>query len=172
MKTRGFEVVSRLDGQDIKLPERSTKFSAGYDFFAYEDVVIPSSTVPDFLQVTRDLITGGPKLEMGRVKPTLVKTGIKAYMQEDEALILANRSSNPKKLGLILGNGIGLIDSDYYDSSDNEGEICFMYFNIFPIPIQIKKGDKIGQGFFQKILIADNDNASGIREGGFGSTGK
>ena len=171
MKTRGFEIVSRLEGKDIKLPERSTKGSAGYDFFAYEDVVIPSSTVPDLFSLSRDLITGEQRLNMGRVKPTLVKTGIKAYMQDDEVLELYNRSSNPKKLGLIMANSVGVIDKDYYGNSDNDGEICFAFFNIFPIPVQIKKGEKIGQGIFKNYLIADDDNACGERTGGFGSTG-
>ncbi len=57
------------------------------------------------------------------LKPQLVPTGVKAYMQPDEMLVLANRSSNPLKRGLILPNGIGIVDADYYNNDDNEGEI-------------------------------------------------
>ena len=173
MRVRGFEVVKRLEGKEseIILPKRSTKNAAGYDFFTYEDIVIPSSIVPDFLNFGRNVLTGEYKFELGRVKPTLIPTGVKAYMKDDEVLVLANRSSNPKKLGLILANGVGIIDSDYYGNPDNDGEIMFAYFNIFPIPIKISKGSKIGQGIFQNFLFTDDDKPSGNREGGFGSTG-
>jgi len=172
MRKRGFEVVKRLEDKkdDIILPKRSTKNSAGYDFFAYEDVIIPS-ILPDFLKFKRDLITGGQVLELGRIKPVIVKTGIKAYMQEDEVLYLFNRSSNPGKLGLVLVNGTGVIDADYYGNEDNDGEICFALYNIFPINIKINKGDKIGQGVFQHFLKIDNDKVDVERKGGFGSTG-
>src|SRR5574344_748247 len=134
---RGFETVARVMGKEVKLPERSTDKSAGYDFFSYEDVVIPSI------------------LFNGIQPPFMIKTGIKAYMEEDEWLALYNRSSNPKKLGLILANSVGVIDSDYYNNQDNEGEIAFAFYNIFPFPVKIKKGDKIGQGVFSKFLKVD-----------------
>ena len=102
----------------------------------------------------------------------LVKTGIKAYMLEDEVLILANRSSNPGKKGLILANSIGVVDSDYYGNPDNDGHIMFAFFNIKDEDVEIKKGDAIGQGIFQKFLTVDNDLAKGERIGGFGSTSK
>jgi len=155
MRTRGFEVVSRLEDENIKLPERSTRLSAGYDFFAYEDVIIPS--VWNCLE---------------HIKPVLVKTGVKCYMQEDEVLELFNRSSNPKKFGLIIPNSVGIIDADYYNNEDNEGEICFLFYNIFPSAIKIEKGQKIGQGIFKKFLKADGDNAVAERIGGFGSSGR
>ena len=106
------------------------------------------------------------------MKPTLVKTGVKAYMGEDEALILANRSSNPGKKGLILANSIGVVDSDYYGNKDNDGHIMFAFYNIKEEDIEIKKGDAIGQAIFQKYLVADEDSAEAVREGGFGSTTK
>lgn len=56
------------------------------------------------------------------LKPYLVPTGIKAYMQPDEFLLLANRSSGPFKRRLILPNGIGIVDADYYDNDSNEGK--------------------------------------------------
>jgi dUTP pyrophosphatase len=149
-KIRGFEVAKGFENSNINLPVRKTKASAGYDIEAAEDCIIPSFKKGD--------------------KPTLVKTGIKAYMPEDEVLILANRSSNPGKKGLILANSIGVIDSDYYENPDNDGHIMFAFYNIKEEDIQIKKGDAIGQGIFQKYLTIDNDIATGERMGGFGST--
>ena len=149
---RGFEVAKGFENAKINLPVRKTKYSAGYDIEAAEDTIIPSFKKGD--------------------KPTLVKTGLKAYMEDDEVLILANRSSNPGKKGLILANSIGVIDKDYYGNADNDGHIMFAFYNIKDEDIQVKKGDCIGQGIFQKYLITNDDMASGIREGGFGSTSK
>ncbi len=149
-KIRGFEVAKGFEDKGINLPVRKTKFSAGYDVEAAENIIIPS-------------------FKRGN-KPTLIKTGIKAYMADDEVLILANRSSNPGKKGLILANSIGVIDKDYYGNPDNDGHIMFAFYNIKDEDIEIKKGDCIGQAIFQKYLIADNDSAEGERTGGFGST--
>ena len=149
-KIRGFEVTKGFEDKGINLPVRKTKFSAGYDVEAAENIIIPS-------------------FKRGN-KPTLIKTGIKAYMADDEVLILANRSSNPGKKGLILANSIGVIDKDYYGNPDNDGHIMFAFYNIKDEDIEIKKGDCIGQAIFQKYLIADNDSAEGERTGGFGST--
>ena len=103
------------------------------------------------------------------IKPTLVPTGLKAYMQEGEVLKLFNRSSNPIKRGLILSNSVGIVDKDYINA-DNEGLIYAQFINIFPYDIKIKKGQRICQGTFEQFLIADNDNAEGERKGGHGST--
>lgn len=151
-RERGFEIAKGFENAGINLPVRKTKYSAGYDIEAAEDCIIPS-------------------FKKG-MKPTLVKTGIKAYMMEDEVLILANRSSNPGKKGLILANSIGVVDSDYYGNPDNDGHIMFAFFNIKDEDIEIKKGDAIGQAIFQKFLVIDNDLAKGTRIGGFGSTSK
>ena len=91
-------------------------------------------------------------------------------MADGEYLMLCNRSSNPKKKGLILANSVGIIDKDYYENPDNDGHFYFAYFNCSNHDIQVKKGDVIGQVIFQKYLVVDNDNASGERTGGFGST--
>ena len=112
-----------------------------------------------------------PAFKLGQA-PTLVKTGLKAYMPEDEYLMLCNRSSNPKKKGLVMANSIGIIDSDYYENPDNDGHFMFAFFNIKAEDIEIKKGDVIGQAIFQKYLTVDNDKAEGERVGGFGSTSK
>lgn len=151
-KVRGFEVAKGFEDKGINLPERKTKYSAGYDIEAAEDVVIPS-------------------FKKG-MNPTLVKTGIKAYMQDDEALMLYNRSSNPKKKGLILANSVGVVDKDYYENPDNDGHIMFAFYNIKDEDIIVKKGDAIGQGIFQKYFVTDDDVAEGERVGGFGSTNK
>ncbi len=151
-RERGFEIAKGFENSNINLPIRKTKHSAGYDIEAAEDTVVPS-------------------FKKG-MKPTLVKTGLKAYMGEDEVLILANRSSNPGKKGLILANSIGVIDSDYYGNPDNDGHIMFAFYNIKDEDIEIKKGEAIGQGIFQKFLITDNDVSQGERTGGFGSTSK
>jgi len=149
-RKRGFEIAKGFENTGINLPVRSTKNSAGYDIEAAEDVTIPA-------------------FKLGQ-KPVLVKTGLKAYMQSDEVLILANRSSNPGKKGLILANSIGVVDSDYYGNPDNDGHIMFAFFNFKDEDIEIKKGERIGQGMFQKYLVTDNDIAGGERTGGFGST--
>ena len=151
-KVRGFEVAKGFEAKGINLPVRKTKYSAGYDIEAAEDTVIPS-------------------FKKG-MNPTLVKTGLKAYMAEDEVLLLYNRSSNPKKKGLIVANSVGVIDRDYYGNPDNDGHIMFAFYNIKEEDIEIKKGEAIGQAIFQKYLVADDDNAEGERVGGFGSTSK
>lgn len=136
---RKFEFVNRIlnneDGVTRRLPERSTKNSAGYDFFNHKRVVCKSHEI------------------------TMIPTGIKAQFPEDEALFLFNRSSNPKKKGLIILNGVGVVDSDYYNNADNED-------------VTLEAGEKLGQGIFMKYAKVDNDTAEGERTGGFGSTGK
>ena len=151
-KVRGFEIAKGFEDKGINLPIRKTKFSAGYDVEAAEDTVVPS-------------------FKKG-MAPTLVKTGIKAYMQDDEVLMLYNRSSNPKKKGLILSNSVGVIDKDYYGNADNDGHIMFAFYNVKDEDTVIKKGDAIGQAVFQKYLTTDDDSAEGERQGGFGSTSK
>lgn len=151
-RTRGFEIAKGFENEGINLPERKTRCSAGYDIESAEDCVIPT-------------------FKPG-IKPTLIKTGIKAYMPDNEYLMLCNRSSNPKKKGLILSNSVGIVDADYYGNVDNDGAIMFAFYNVFAEDVEIKKGDIIGQAIFQKYEIVDGDNAEGERVGGFGSTNK
>ena len=148
VKVRGFEICSDYLDKDIHLPVRKTKYSAGYDIECALDTVIPANN----------------KI------PIFVPTGIKVYMDDDEVLFLYNRSSNPKKKGLVLANSVGVIDKDYYNNDDNEGHIMFAFYNIKDEDIIIKKGEAIGQGVFSKYLISDDDKATGNRIGGFGST--
>ena len=151
-KLRGFEIAKGWEDKNINLPKRSTKYAAGYDVEAAEDTIIPA-------------------FKPG-VKPTLIPTGLKAYMQDDEMLCLYNRSSNPKKKGLVLANSVGIIDKDYYGNADNDGHVMYAMWNFKNEDVKIEKGERIGQAIFQKYLIADNDNAEGERKGGFGSTDK
>lgn len=211
VKVRGFEVavkyeevetedgVKRVAGNwnIVKMPERATSKSAGYDFVAVDNVIIPSvwqsvfkrifvshETAEDNVERHKVYVKKVPKLggkkELEEAKneikkafaPTLVHTGIKAYMQDDEVLKLYNRSSNPGKMGLILANGVGVVDSDYYGNGDNDGEIMFAFYNFLPWVVKIKRGDKLGQGVFEKFYKADTDSSTEdkVRTGGFGST--
>ena len=169
MKKRGFEVCKDYVDKDINLPVRKTKNSVGYDIEAAEDTIIPSIWKNIFGNFSKFIKGDKEYLE---IKPTLVKTGLKSYFGEDEVLMLANRSSNPGKKGLILANSLGIIESDYYENPDNDGHLMYAYYNFFPVDITIKKHDTIGQAYFQNFLKVDNDNAEGIRTGGFGSTDK
>ena len=151
MRLRGFEIAKGYEDKDIHMPVRKTKNSAGYDVEAASDIVIEPYK--------------------NGMKPTLIPTGLKAYCQDDEYYILVNRSSGPKK-GLVMANSVGIIDADYYGNESNDGHFYFQYWNFGDKPLEIKKGDVIGQVIFQKYLTVDDDNATGMRTGGFGSTNK
>lgn len=168
-KTRGFEVCKGYEDKDIILPKRETKHSVGYDISVSEDIIIPSIWKSVFENIKKFL---SGKNDYVDIKPTAIFTGIKAYFGSDEVMFIANRSSGPSKKGLILANSIGVFDSDYYGNDGNDGNIIFQFYNVFPFDLKIKKGDRIGQAYFQKFLITDNDIAEGTRKGGIGSTGK
>ena len=140
-----FEKVKRIE-EDIKLPERSTLNSAGYDFFALEDIIFNPNTI------------------------TRVFTGVKCELMPNQVLILANRSSNPSKKGLILLNGIGVVDADYYGNPDNDGEIAFEFYNMLDEIVEIKKGEKLGQGLILKFDKTEDDFVTNVRKSGWGST--
>lgn len=177
-----FEIVSKYADAGLSLPVRKTKASAGYDFQVAEDIIIPSyytlcnelaaaritSEYCDDEVLTLDKVAFLTKY--AGCKPTLVPTGIKCEMPEDMYLELSVRSSCPLKHWLILANGVGIIDADYYNNPDNEGHIFFQIINVSPFDILLKKGDAIGQGILKKYFITDNDVAQGERTGGFGST--
>ena len=93
--------------------------------------------------------------KLAKIKPTLVPTGIKCEMPQNMYLELSVRSSCPLKHWLILANGVGIIDSDYYNNPDNEGHIFFQIINLSPFDIILKKGDAIGQGIFKKYRKRD-----------------
>jgi dUTP pyrophosphatase len=137
--------------ETINLPQRQTKKSAGYDFEAAEDVTI----VPIWRAMIHNLT----------IKPQKVNTGISVKMNDDEVLKVYNRSSNPIKRLLLFATGTGIIDSDY------EGQISFDFWNFGLQPLFIKKGERIGQGVFQKFLLTDDDKEpKRTRKGGNGST--
>ena len=147
MKIRGFELVSSFKNQDL-LPKRETAHAAGYDLKVAEAISI----------------------EPGQIK--LVPTGVKAYMQAGEVLYLYDRSSNPRKKGLVLINSVGVIDGDYYGNPGNEGHIFAQMQNITDQTVVLEEGERIVQAVFAPFLLADGDQARGERTGGFGSTGQ
>lgn len=146
MGDRRFAPVSGYESK-VRLPVRKTALSAGYDLEAAEDI----------------------QVEPGRV--ALVPTGLKAYMEKDDVLILAIRSSMAVKRGLILANGIGVVDADYVDNPENEGHILVAVANLGSQMVRVQQGERIAQGIFTRYLTTEDDAASGERLGGLGSTG-
>ena len=174
-----FEKVKRFADVDINMPCRKTTDSAGYDMEVAETVVVPSifkhwekmketysayniarMSIDDMAKITKEL----------KAKPTLVSTGMKCYLEPNTYLELTVRSSCPLKYWLMMGNSVGVIDADYADNLDNEGEIFFQFYNLSPFDIVLNKGDIIGQGIIKPFLTTDDDAANGKRVGGFGST--
>ena len=153
---RKFEIISKEQFvknvnaeyyENIKLPQRTTKNSAGYDFYLPYDVVIPKK---------------------GRV---LIHTGIKACMNSDEFLMVVIRSSLGVKKGLRMSNQVGIIDSDYYNNIDNEGEILVAIENNQESDVKLKADERVAQGIFMKYLVTDDEKEiKKIRLGGIGST--
>ena len=176
-----FEVVSAYADKEINIPTRATHAAAGYDFEVAEDIVVPSAkklwdevlyyiTGPQY--VVMNLADIAAFTKEYKVKPTLVPTGIKCQLEKDCYLELSVRSSTPLKHWLILANGVGIIDGDYYNNPDNEGHIYFQLINLSPFDIVLKKGDKIGQGIIKRFEVTDDDSKYEKKEraGGFGST--
>lgn len=128
------------------LPKRATKYSAGYDFFALFDI----------------------KIKPGEI--VKIPTGYKAVFNTDEALLILMRSSLGFKYNLRLTNQIGLIESDYYNNESNEGHMWVSIQNEGKEEVTIKKDTAYSQGVFINFLLIDDDNATAIRKGGFGST--
>lgn len=148
-KIRGFEVINdnmRKTQGEVKLPTRGSSKAMAYDFYA------------------NDIYT---------VKPDeIVKiwTDVKAYMQDNECLVINVRSSMGGKF--MLANTQGWIDADYYSNESNDGNIGIFLKNISDKEIIINKGERIAQGVFLNFLVADNGNTDKNRTGGFGSSGK
>ncbi len=146
MDIRGFEVVSSFEDAQINLPQRTTAESAGYDIECAETVTI----------------------NPGEVK--IVPTGIKAFMAYNEFLAIHIRSSIGIKRHIMLANCTGIIDSDYYNNEDNEGHILLGLYHLGTEAVTLEKGERVAQGIFTKYLVANDDEANGIRRGGIGST--
>jgi dUTP pyrophosphatase len=145
---RYFEVVKdeyRKISGEIKLPTRASEHSAGYDFYSPVDVTIqPNEAV-------------------------MIWTDVKAHMYYDNVLMLFVRSSMGKH-PVVIANGTGIIDSDYYSNPNNDGNIGFRLFNLGNTAYEIKSGDRIGQGVFLKYGTVKDDNTTAKRIGGFGSS--
>lgn len=172
-----FEVVSRFKDSKINLiPTRKTNGSAGYDFYVAEDIIVPSyfklyDQMMDCRYPEVKTLAGvASRTKELKARPTLVSSGVKCQLDEGLYLELSTRSSTPLKYWLILANSVGIIDSDYYNNEDNEGEIFFQLINLSPWDIQLKAGDCIGQGIIKQYDLTDNDFADKTRKGGFGST--
>lgn len=134
--------------ENNKLPARSTSHSAGYDFYSPVSVAI------------------------GPGQSGMVTTNIKARMENDDVLMIFPRSSMGIKKHVMLSNTVGIIDSDFYNNEENEGNIIVSLYNYGDRILEIKPGEKIAQGIFVKFAITDDDKAKGTRVGGIGSTGK
>ena len=192
-----FEVVSKYADAGLPLPVRATANSAGYDFVVAKDTVlkpyedhdrelrllhdVSSQQVLSNLfesakgtTVTQPLTLADIANLTGKHKnrPTLVSTGMKCKLDPGTYLELSVRSSTPLKHWIVLANGVGIIDADYYNNPDNEGEIFLQLINLSPYNILLKKGEKIGQGIIKQYLTTEDDAATGDRLGGFGSTSK
>ena len=135
--------------ESIKLPQRSTKRSAGYDIRSMEHKIIKPGQAENF------------------------KTGLKVFMQEDEVLYIYSRSSFGYKYNVCLMNNVGVIDSDFYNNPDNEGHFQIRLVNFGDKDFEVNIGDRIAQGVFMKYLVVDNEKEiNNTRTGGIGSTDK
>ena len=139
----------RMLYDSIELPKRSTKASAGYDIKSVEEGII----------------------KPGEAK--IFKTGLKVSMNTDEVLNIYSRSGHGYKYNICLVNSVGVIDSDYYNNTDNEGHFSIKLINLGDKDFEVNIGDKIAQGIFMKYLtVDDEDIIDNERNGGIGSTGK
>lgn len=190
-----FEVVSRFADAGIEVPVASTKNSAGYDFIVAEEITIPAyedlsalmtyASQATLTDIFKSALEGGAGVEsltytldeLAKLtkatgcKPTLVSTGLKCKMEDNEYLQIVARSSTPLKYWLVVANAPGIVDADYYNNPDNEGEIFVQVINFSPFAIKLNKGDKIAQGIVSRYYTVEDDVRNGERTGGFGSTG-
>lgn len=131
---------------DIRLPERSTMYSAGYDFYSIIDFT----------------------LNPGERK--VIPTGIKCMMNDNEYLAIYIRSSLGFKYNVRMCNQVGIIDKDYYGNIENDGHMMVALQNEGDKVLEIKKGDRFAQCIFTPYYITDDDMTDGDRLGGIGST--
>ena len=147
---RGFEVVRddciQYGEKNLKMPIRATKNACGYDFYSPVDLVIKP------------------------MESEIIWTNIKAYFNPNECLMLFVTSKMGKR-HIMIANGTGIIECDYYGNESNDGNLGFRLINLGKEDYVIKKGDKIGQGVFTYFLTVDNEQEiTTKRTGGFGST--
>lgn len=141
--------LNKTNYEEIKLPKRATKGSAGYDFYLPFDLELkPNETI-------------------------LIPTGIRCKMNITNVLMIFPRSSLGFKYRLNLDNTVGIIDSDYYHAL-NEGHIMIKVTNntLEDKTLVLKKGDAFAQGIFITYGLTCDDNTNEERIGGFGSTNK
>ena len=145
MNENQFERVTGYE--DTDLPERKTEYAAGYDVKPYETgTVLPNQT-------------------------KLIPTGIKCRLNYDEYIQLHLRSSVGINNDVMLANGTGIIDADYYNNDDNEGHIMIPIRNLGDTPFEYNKNDRLAQLFIMPYRITAKDRTTKKRTGGFGSTG-
>ncbi len=147
---KNFPLIADVNSvyDNIKLPKRATSGSAGYDFFAPVDFT----------------------LEQG--KSLLIPTGIRAKISDGWVLNIFPRSGLGFKHRVQLDNTVGIIDADYYNSS-NEGHIMIKLScdaHDEGHSVELKAGEGFAQGIFLQFGITLDDEAQGVRDGGFGST--
>ena len=146
---RKFEVAKGFEDKGGIIPQRKTAKSAGYDIVALtnEDVYLsPGQSVN-------------------------LATGLKACMEDDEVMLLFIRSSLGIKKGITLSNSCAVIDADYYSNPDNDGHFILNVINTSNEVQCIPARSRVAQAVFVKYLTVDDDNATGERVGGIGSTG-
>ena len=146
---RKFEIAKGFEDKGVIIPQRKTAKSAGYDIIALtdEDVyLIPGQSVN-------------------------LATGLKACMEDDEVMLLFIRSSLGIKKGITLSNSCAVIDADYYNNPDNDGHFILNVINTSNEVQCIPARSRVAQAVFVKYLTVDDDNATGERVGGIGSTG-
>lgn len=144
-----FHFARVITAPDAVIPTRHTARSAGYDFAAY--LTVPTTVPPD--------------------QQVVLRTGIKAYMPPDWVLLLIARSSVGIKRHLMIPNCLGVIDADYADNPDNDGEIFLALYNMGPESQVITPGERLAQGIFVPFGRVDEEPPSQLRRGGIGSTG-
>ena len=140
MKTR----ITRLDAS-VQLPARETQGAAGFDLAAAADMTIAPGTI------------------------ALVPTGLIIKVPDGHFLGIFARSSTPLKRGLMVANGVGVIDTDYCGPED---EVKVQVLNFTQAPVHVRRGDRIAQGIFLKYSAPEWDEGPprGPTRGGFGST--
>lgn len=148
--TRFQEVKKPKYEAETIIPRKATQGSAGYDIHIKEELMIPSGeTIPTF-------------------------TDLKCQLEPNEVLYIHVRSSIGIKHGIVLANGTGVIDSDYYENEDNDGNIGIVLHNYSDRLVKFKAGERVAQGVIHET-VEDYDELgsdAGRRVGGFGSTGK
>ena len=138
--------IHRLDPQ-VPLPKYETAGAAGFDLAAREDMTIAPGAV------------------------VLVPTGLVVRVPPQHFLAIFARSSTPLKRGLMVANGVGVVDSDYCGPAD---EIKIEVYNFTAAPVSIKRGDRLAQGVvvpFVRVEWTESEAPSAPTRGGFGATG-